>query len=119
MSPAEVLAVGGAFDAATGRGFVGHSFYRFRLSRPDDGLVLPDVASHAARQEANKARGASSSSTSLADSVQKHSKVAAEVVRGARDLGGGIFEGVPGIVVVQIHIARMMLLMLRRPRLAA
>ena len=92
-------AVGGAFDAATGVvSSVTASTGSALAALTMDSSYQTSRATRRA-QEANKARGASSSSTSLADSVQKHSKVAAEVVRGAQDLGGGIFEGVTGIVV--------------------
>ena len=92
-------AVGGAFDAATGVvSSVTASTGSALAALTMDSSYQTSRATRRA-QEANKARGASSTSTSLADSVQKHSKVAAEVVRGAQDLGGGIFEGVTGIVV--------------------
>ena len=91
-------AVGGAFDAATGvvSSVTASTGSALAALTMDASYQTSRATRRAQEANQNKSQG---TSTSLADSVQRHSKVAAEMVRGAQDLGGGIFDGVTGIVV--------------------
>lgn len=97
--------VGGTFDAGMGVASAvtaGAAGALAALSM-DSAYQTKRSVARAAEQNDRRGKGVSSannpSKSQLADAVEKRSRVAAEVVRGAQDLGSGIFDGVTGIVV--------------------
>jgi hypothetical protein len=66
----------------------------------DQAYTTKRAFARAAEQNARRGGAAGGiARTPFADSVARRSRVAAEMVRGAHDLGSGIFDGVTGIVV--------------------